>query len=271
MQWSSQNLKVAKGKWKNTSESFWVLESASDSDWSSNKEHRRSTSAGIHLINGFYVFGSSRTQRTVSLSSCEAELHGMVSALADGIYIRRCLSFLTGADVSHYLLIDSSSARQLASKQGVGKVRHLDGKILWIQQHVLSGDVFLQQLPTAWNVADLCTKALPQQRVKVLLHELGVCRDNGLTIIGQHEHDEQVEKHGSRRQIMQLAKSLMRVATVMGLGSSGANGQFLPNELEGSTCDIGSLRDQCDVAVAVTTTAMMVESNMLNYVCIFWF
>ena len=255
------------GKWKNTNESFWVLESASDSDWSSNKEHRKSTSAGIHLINGFYMFGSSRTQRTVSLSSCEAELHGMVSALADGIYISRCLSFLTGADVSHYLLTDSSSARQLASKQGVGKVRHLDGKILWIQQHVLSGDVFLQQLPTAWNVADLCTKALPQQRVKVLLHELGVCKDNGLTIIGQHEHDEQVERHGSRRQIMQLAKSLMRVATVMGLGSSGANGQFLPDELEGSTCAIGS-RDQCDVTA---TTATMVESNMLHYVCIFWF
>ena len=110
------------GKWKNTNEPFWVLESASDSDWSSNKEHRRSTSAGIHLINGFYMFGSPRTQRTVSLSSCEAELHGMVSTLADGIYIRRCLSFLTGADVSHYLLTDSASARQLASKQGVGKV-----------------------------------------------------------------------------------------------------------------------------------------------------
>ena len=57
--------------------------------------------------------------------------------------------------------------------------------ILWIQQHVLSGDVFLQQLPTAWNVADLCMKALPQQRVKVLLYDLGVCKDNGLTIIGQ--------------------------------------------------------------------------------------
>ena len=102
----------------------------------------------------------------------------------------------------------------------------------------MSGDVFLQQLPTAWNVADLCTKALPQQRVKVLLHELVVCKDNGLTIIGQHEHDEQVEKHGSRRQIMQLAKSLMRVATVMGLGSRGANGHVLSGELEESSCAI---------------------------------
>ena len=189
----------------------------------------------------------------------------MVSTLADGIDIRRCLSFLTGADVSHYLLTDSSSARQLASKQGVGKVRHLDGKILWIQQHVLSGDVFLQQLPTAWNVADLCTKALPQQRVKILLHELGVCKDNGLTIIGQHEHDEQVEKHGSRRQIMQLAKSLMRVATVMGLGSSGANGYVLSGELEESTCAIGPV-DQCSAAATAT---MMEDSKILNLVCIF--
>ena len=211
------------------------------------------------------MFGSSRTQRTVSLSSCEAELHGMVSTLADGIDIRRCLSFLTGADVSHYLLTDSSSARQLASKQSVGKVRHLDGKILWIQQHVLSGDVFLQQLPTAWNVADLCTKALPQQRVKILLHELGVCKDNGLTIIGQLEHDEQVEKHGSRRQIMQLAKSLMRVATVMGLGSRGANGYVLSGELEESTCAIGPV-DQCSAAATAT---MMEDSKILNLVCIF--
>ena len=254
------------GKWKNTNESFWVLESASDSDWSSNKEHRRSTSAGIHLINGFYMFGSSRTQRTVSLSSCKAELHGMVSTLADGIYIRRCLSFLTRADIFHYLLTDSSSARQLASKQGVGKIRHLDGKILWVQQHVLAGDVFLQQLPTARNVADLCTKAPPQQRVKVLLHELGVCKDNGLTIIGQHEHDEQVEKHGSRRQVMQVAKSLMRVATVMGLVSGGANGQILSGELEETTCAIGP-QDQCDAAV----TTAMTETKIFNFVCVFWF
>ena len=76
-------------------------------------------------------------------------------------------------------MTDSSSARQLAAKQGVGKVRHLDGKIFWIQQHVLQGDVHLQQLPTVWNVSDLCTKALNQKRVKLLLHELNVCDDGG--------------------------------------------------------------------------------------------
>lgn len=121
----------------------------------------------------------------------------MVSTSEDAL-----LSLLK-ADVSHYLMTDSSSAWQLASKQGAGKIRRLDGKILWVQQHVLAGDVFLQQLPTTWNVADICTKPLPQQRITVLLHELNVCKDKCLTVIGQTEHDEQVEKHGSKRQMMQ--------------------------------------------------------------------
>ena len=35
--------------------------------------------------------------------------------------------------VGLYIFTDSSSARQLVTKGGAGKVRHLDGKLLWIQ------------------------------------------------------------------------------------------------------------------------------------------
>ena len=76
---------------------------------------------------------------------------------------------------------------------------------------MLSGDVQLQQIPTVWNVSDLCTKALTQQQVKLLLHELNVCDDVGVTVIGQEEHDQQSERHGSKRQMMKLAKNLMRI------------------------------------------------------------
>ena len=117
------------GKWKN-SDKFWVLESFSDSYWSSNQTHRRSTSCGIHMLNGVYLFGSSKSQRVVSLSSCEAELHALVSTFCDGIFLRRCLQFLTGAVIDHFLFTDSSSARQLAMRQGTEKVKHLSGKIL---------------------------------------------------------------------------------------------------------------------------------------------
>ena len=145
-----------------------------------------------------------------------------------------------------HLLTDSSSARQLAAKQGVGKVRHLDGKILWIQQHVLSGDVQLQQLPTVWNVSDLCTKALTQQRVKLLLHELNVCDDAGLTVIGLDEHDQQSERNGSKRQMMKLAKNLTRIFSLMGLGPSGAAGQgIFPDGEDTGICSVASMSPPC--------------------------
>ena len=76
-----------------------------------------------HLLNGAFLFGSSRTQRVVSLSSCESELHAMISTLSDGIFLRRCLEFIFNVQVEHVMFTDSSSGRQLAMRQGTGKVK----------------------------------------------------------------------------------------------------------------------------------------------------
>ena len=78
------------------------------------------------------LFNSSRTQKIISLSSREAELRAIVSSASDGIYIntRAVLELALGTKVDHYVFADSSSARQLVTKRGVGKVNHLDGKLL---------------------------------------------------------------------------------------------------------------------------------------------
>jgi hypothetical protein len=115
------------GRWR-SSDKHLILESFSDSDWSSNQVHRRSTSCGVHLLNGSFLFGSSSIQRVVSLASCESELHAMISTLSDGIFLRRCLEFVFNAEVEHTMFTDSSSGRQLALRQGTGKVKHLSGK-----------------------------------------------------------------------------------------------------------------------------------------------
>ena len=52
----------------------------------------------------------------------------MVSTLADGLFLRRCAEFVTRATIEHYLLTDSSSARQLAARQGVDKIKRLSAK-----------------------------------------------------------------------------------------------------------------------------------------------
>ena len=86
------------GKWK-TSTKCWILENFSDSNWSCNQQQRRSTSCGVHLLGGAFVYGSSRTQRVVFLSSCESELHAPTSSLAVSLFIKHCMHFLTNAEI----------------------------------------------------------------------------------------------------------------------------------------------------------------------------
>ena len=74
-------------------------------------------------------------------------------------------SFLTGDEIEQWQWVDNSAARQLIERQGVGRVRHLSGKILWMQSLVLEKQIKLGQVPTQWNVSDVGTKPLAKQRL----------------------------------------------------------------------------------------------------------
>ena len=186
------------------------------------------------------VSGSSRTQCVISLSSCESELHSLVSTLCDGVCIRPCFEFVVGASIQHVLLTDSSSARRLVNRQGTGKLKHVDGKILWIQEHVRQGSVCTCQVSTVWNVADLRTKALAKQRVMLLLHEVGVHAEFGQRQVGQEEFDHQWSKHGEGRQLSKLAKAVTRIILVMCLEPT-AGAEIFGND--GEQCDISASPD----------------------------
>ena len=231
------------GRWK-SSDKHWILESFSDSDWSANQTHRRSTSCGVHLLNGAFLFGSSRTQRVVSLSSCESELHAMISTLSDGIFLKRCLEFVFNAEVEHVLFTDSSSGRQLAMRQGTGKVKHLSGKVLWIQDAVRNGVIQLSQIPTIWNVSDIGTKALGVQRTQLLLHELNIASSPDFFVVGMPEYERQCQRHGGNKQLTKLVKQVTRVLVMMGLESSTASGVAAISMLD---CDDSSSYGTCMV------------------------
>ena len=202
----------------------WVLETFSDADWSANKTNRRSTSCSVHMLNNNMVFASSRSQKVVSLSSCESELHSMVSAACDGIFIRSCTEFVLGEEIQHLLYTDSSSARQLASRQGCGRARHVPGKILWLQEKTQDKSIMLRQVQTVWNLADIGTKCLSKQRLYLLMHEAGLVFIPSFERVGGEEHDRQSEKSAQTSQLRKVAKAILRMSLAMGLGPVEAGG-----------------------------------------------
>ena len=139
-----------------------MLESYSDADWSSNKATRQSTSCGVHYINGCFMYAGSRGQKLILLSSCKSELHSLISRACDSLFIKACAVFVLDDQLEHIVYTDSSSARQLACRQGSGKVRHLSGKLLWIPGKTAVGSFQLRQVR---NIADIGTKTLGRQRL----------------------------------------------------------------------------------------------------------
>ena len=169
------------------------------------------------FINGNFACASSRTQRDVSLSSAEPELHSMVSGCSDAIFLKRCMEFLTGDQVEQWQWVDNSAARQLIERQGVGKVRHLSGKILWMQTLVLEKQIHVGQIVTQWNVSDIGTKPLPKQRLLVLLHQIGACNPDTLSMVGQEELDAFEERVVGQQSMKRLTRAVSRMAAMWGL------------------------------------------------------
>ena len=69
-----------------------VLEVFCESDWATNKSTRKSVSACCIMLFGCLVHSSSRTQRTIALSSGEAETYAATSGACDSVLLKECLT-----------------------------------------------------------------------------------------------------------------------------------------------------------------------------------
>jgi len=133
------------------------LDCYTDTDWAGCPRTRKSTNGGCLLLGAHTVKHWSSTQAGISLSSGEAEFNGVVRGAGQALGYQSLLRDL-GIDLPIRLWTDSSAAIGICSRQGLGKVRHLDTYTLWIQQAVRTGKINLKKVHGEANPADLFTK-----------------------------------------------------------------------------------------------------------------
>ena len=73
-----------------------------------------------HVLWWLHALSASRTQKIVSLSSAEAEVSPCTSGCSDAILLGRILSWLTGRQTTIYAYTDSSGAKGIHQRSGVG-------------------------------------------------------------------------------------------------------------------------------------------------------
>ena len=237
-------------------------------------------------MNGNLIHSSSRTQHVVSLSSTEAEYYAMTSTCIDTIYIKHILEFLLDREVEAHVKVDNSATRQIANKLGTSKLRHVHGKLLWVQNQVKNGVIKLKQIPTLWNPADLGTKGLSRKRHNLLLYLFGFVDEKGEKIGEVEYHETKLEettKNAIKRAKLvipgdlslssstssQVAKQAVRLAM---LEVVGALGQVVTDEPNAVTNDVSSdmvgygqlVRWFCFAGIAVALMAVFVYMMVDN-------
>ena len=115
----------------------------------------------------------SSTQPSVTLSSGEAEYYGMVKAAGAGLGHQSLMDDI-GVHLPVCVWTDSSAALGIASRSGLGKMRHLETHTLWVQEKVRTGAISVKKVWGEVNPADLFTKHLPsREKVHQLLSLFG--------------------------------------------------------------------------------------------------
>ena len=140
---------------------------------------RKSTSGGCLTIGKHFIKSWSSTQPSQTLSSGEAEMVGVTKGAAAALGFRPLLSDL-GAHWPSRIWTDSSASIGMCSRQGIGKVRHMDTQVMWIQQRIRNHDLDLYKIAGEENPADLLTKAeIPKERTDKLLAKLHCAFEGG--------------------------------------------------------------------------------------------
>ena len=93
-------------------------------------------------------------QSLVALSSGEAELYGIVMAVAPSKQTSQILDQI-GMQLEVTIATDSSAARGICTNTGSGKVRHLSIKVLWIQEAYRKKKFQLVSVDTLLNWPDV--------------------------------------------------------------------------------------------------------------------
>ena len=137
---------------------------------------------GFHALNICPLFKSSRTQKVISLSSCEAELRGIVSsASSNGIYVRSVCSGDEDRPLHLHRFVKCAPA---CDEERSWKSETFAWKVAMGSEQ--NKDFNMVQGPTD-NMADTNTKPFGRQRIRYLMNPTGCWRSEDQTRVGERE------------------------------------------------------------------------------------
>ncbi|SYW73940.1 uncharacterized protein UHO2_00805 [Ustilago hordei] len=147
-----------------------------DANWASDPMNRqRSMSGAVTYVYGCPVSWKLHIQKCVALSAVEAEFAATSEAAREALFFSYLLRDLEMGMIQPVLCTDSQGCIQVSKDPAKHwKLKHIDTQYHFIRDHVQDGEIVIEFVGTASNVADILTKLLKGLATSQLAQLLGL-------------------------------------------------------------------------------------------------
>ena len=138
----------------------WNLIVYSDSDWAGDKENRMSITGFIIFVHGVPITWKSRQQKSLAMSSSEAEYYALTEAAKEVKFVVQILMTM-GVNVILPVIVrvDNIGAIWMAENASAGsRTKHVELKYHFIRRYVEEGFIKIVFVRTDENTSDVFTK-----------------------------------------------------------------------------------------------------------------
>lgn len=147
-----------------------------DADYGNNMVDRKSFTGYVFIMSGGPISWEARKQRTVALSTTEAEYMALAEACKEAIYLRTLINELHLIP-THSIVIysDNQSSIKLAHNDTYhSRTKHIDIKHHFIRDTVTHQHIEIKFIPTQSMIADVLTKPLAKLKHAKCVQSLGL-------------------------------------------------------------------------------------------------
>lgn len=140
-----------------------TLNGYTDADWATDKSDRKSVSGCLIFYGNNPISWFSKKQSCVALSTAEAEYVAAAACAQDLVNLKGILSDFR-LDNKTILYCDNRSSILMAkSNENSKRAKHIDIKAHFIKELVACNEIEIRYVSTDQNLADILTKALPEE------------------------------------------------------------------------------------------------------------
>ena len=108
----------------------------------------------------------------------ETECYAIIKGASQALGLKSMMRDL-GWNANIKVLTDATTGKSIASRRGLGKLRHVDVSKLWIQEQVMKGAIAVVKVENIYNSADIGTKHLDKAAMEAYLEQMDFAAELG--------------------------------------------------------------------------------------------